>query len=375
MKKFKLVILVVLLIGFWGNILCADSKKSVAKVQMAILLDTSGSMQGLIEQAKTQLWRMINEMASAEKHGQIPRLEVALYEYGKNSIPASEGYLRMIVPLSTDLDKISEELFKLRTNGGSEYCGKVIQASIEDLKWSPRNSDYKVIFIAGNEPFTQGNLDYRSACKNAVHKRIIVNTIFCGSYREGINTQWKDGADRSDGQYLNINHNRKIVHIAAPQDREIIQLGNMLNKTYIAFGDKGKQMKDRQTKQDANAQSLNSAVMAERSITKASKQYRNETWDLVDAEKEGKIIVAKMKTEELPPEMQKLDQKGRKKYIEDMRKKRAGIQKKIGQLKMERDKYISKKRKELKADDTLDEVMISTIKAQAGKKNFKFKTK
>ena len=98
MKKLKLVILVVLLIGFWSNTLCAGTTKSVAKVQIAILLDTSGSMQGLIEQAKTQLWRMINEMASAQKHGRIPRLEVALYEYGKNSIPASEGYLRMIVP-------------------------------------------------------------------------------------------------------------------------------------------------------------------------------------------------------------------------------------------------------------------------------------
>jgi hypothetical protein len=118
----------------------AKKTKEKVLVQMAILLDTSGSMEGLIEQAKTQLWKIVNEMALAKKSGQTPKLEVALYEYGKSSIPASEGYLRMIVPLSVDLDRISEELFKLKTNGGSEYCGKVIQSASRELRWSKNNN-------------------------------------------------------------------------------------------------------------------------------------------------------------------------------------------------------------------------------------------
>src|SRR5690349_1533334 len=87
-------------------------------VQIAILLDTSGSMEGLIEQAKSQLWRIVNEFAKAKQEGVTPEVQVALYEYGKSSLSQSSGWVRRIQPLTTDLDKISEELFALRTNGG-----------------------------------------------------------------------------------------------------------------------------------------------------------------------------------------------------------------------------------------------------------------
>ena len=222
-------------------------------IQMAILLDTSGSMRGLIDQAKTQLWKIVNELATAKRDGQVPDLQVALYEYGKSSIPASEDYLRMIQPLTTDLDKVSEELFALRTNGGSEYCGTVIKAATEGLAWSEANNDLKVIYIAGNEPFTQGKVHYADACKAAIAKGIIVNTIHCGSYQQGIDGKWKDGAVIADGRHLNIDHNRQIVHIPAPQDKAIAELGAKLNDTYVAYGGAGKAGAARQLAQDGNA--------------------------------------------------------------------------------------------------------------------------
>ncbi len=94
---------------------------SVPRIQMAILLDTSGSMSGLINQARTQLWRIVNEFATAERDGKSPYFEVALYEYGHAPLGAKGGFIRNIVPLSDDLDKVSEELFKLTTHGGDEY--------------------------------------------------------------------------------------------------------------------------------------------------------------------------------------------------------------------------------------------------------------
>jgi hypothetical protein len=202
-------------------------------VQMAILLDTSGSMSGLIDQARTELWSIVNEFVFARRNGRQPDLQVALYEYGKSALPAAQGYIRQIVPLTTDLDKISEELFALTTNGGQEYCGWVIREATRGLQWSDSTDDLKVIFIAGNEPFTQGPVDYKEACKSAVAKGIIVNTIHCGSEREGINGKWKDGAVLADGRYLSIDHNRQVVHIVAPQDRQIAELGARLNQTYV----------------------------------------------------------------------------------------------------------------------------------------------
>src|SRR5688572_6682332 len=180
-------------------------------VQIAILLDTSGSMQGLIEQAKGQLWKIVNEFISAKQNGRRPNLEVALYEYGKSSLSAASGWIRQIVPLTNDLDRISEELFKLTTNGGEEYCGWVIQDAVGHLGWSKSPDAFKAIFIAGNEPFTQGPVDYAKSCKAAIEKGIIVNTIHCGADGVGVQTRWRDGALLAEGKYMVIDHNQAVV--------------------------------------------------------------------------------------------------------------------------------------------------------------------
>jgi hypothetical protein len=225
------------------------------RIQLAILLDTSGSMSGLINQARSQLWKVVNEFALAKRDGKAPTLEVALYEYGKDSLPAKEGYIRMIVPLSNDLDRVSEELFKLTTNGGSEYCGQVIDRSVRELKWSDYPRDLKCIFIAGNEEFTQGPVNFREACKSATAKNITVSTIFCGDHQEGINTNWADGAKLADGSYLSINQDEQVASVAAPQDKELVKLNAQLNRTYLAYGEKKNRESAiaRQLVQDANA--------------------------------------------------------------------------------------------------------------------------
>ncbi len=341
-------------------------------IQLALLLDTSNSMDGLIDQAKSQLWKIVNELAKSKKNGQSTDLHVALYEYGKDAIPSNEGHLRNIVPFTRDLDKISEELFKLQTNGGEEFCGRVIMNAVNNLQWNKSNDDLKIIFIAGNEPFTQGSIEYKEACKKAIKNGIVVNTIFCGNYQEGIQTMWKDGADLTDGKYMNIDHNAEIAYIQAPQDDEIIKLGQELNKTYIAFGNKGDEYKQRQAEQDANSMGVSSEVMVNRSVTKSGVQYNNSAWDLVDKKKEGTLKVEELKDEELPDEMKKMSVKERKEYIDKMEKERERIQSKINQLNDERSKYVAQKMLENKNDNTLDAVMIKTIREQATQKNFSF---
>ncbi len=341
-------------------------------IQMAILLDTSGSMEGLIEQAKSQLWKIVNELALSKKNGKSPKLEVALYEYGKDSIPANEGHLRMIVPLTTDLDSISEELFKLKTNGGSEYCGRVIQSAVRGLQWSGSNDDLKVVFIAGNEPFTQGRVDYRKAVKDAVSKGITVNTIFCGDHEEGIRTKWKNGADLTNGNYLSIDHNQQIAQIAAPQDAEITKLGTELNKTYIAYGSAGRAKKERQQEQDKNASFMSSGSLVQRSVAKASKQYVNAAWDLVDAVDNGSVKLEEVREKDLPKEMKKMSAKERAAYVESMLKKRKELQKRINTLNKERRAYVEKERKKNAQEGTLDLAIIKSIREQAIKKKFSF---
>ncbi len=372
MKKYvkKVVLSITVILALFSS--NGDAAKEEL-IQMAILLDTSSSMDGLIDQAKSQLWKIVNELALAKKNGKSPKLEVALYEYGKSSISSKEGYMRMILPLTTDLDGVSDELFKLRTNGGDEYCGMVIDVAARGLKWSRSNKNMKVIFIAGNEPFTQGGVDYKKSCKKAISKGIIVNTIFCGNHNEGIKTKWKHGADLADGKYMNIDQNQKVVHIAAPQDKEILKLGNELNKTYLAYGKIGKAKKELQSEQDKNAASMGASSMVQRSVAKASRQYTNTGWDLLDAVENESVDVDEMKADDLPQEMKGMDKKERKEYVDKMIRKRAKLQKKINKLNMERRKYVATETKKRSGQETLDTVIIKAIRKQTKERNFQFK--
>jgi hypothetical protein len=354
-------------------IIAAPTAQKKPLVQMAILLDTSGSMEGLINQARTELWAIVNEFIFAKQNGQQPELQVALYEYGKQSLAQKDGYIRQIVPFTTDLDKVSEELFALKTNGGDEYCGWVIKEATEKLSWNTSPDDLKVIFIAGNEPFTQGPIDYRQSCKAAIAKGIVVNTIHCGPEPTGIDTHWKDGANLADGRFLNIDQNRQIVHIEAPQDKLIAELSNKLNDTYIAYGARGSDLKQRQVAQDRNAGMVSREAALQRTVAKSSANYRNDSWDLVDAIRNNKAKLEDMTESELPEEMRKMTPEQRKAHIESKVKQRAEIQQKIQHLNVQREKHIAAEMMRLQGKpDTLGSAITKAVRDQAQKKNYTF---
>ncbi|MEQ1850737.1 MAG: vWA domain-containing protein [Chthoniobacteraceae bacterium] len=346
-------------------------------VQLAILLDTSNSMDGLIAQAKTQLWNIVNEFATAKQDGKAPRVQVALYEYGNTRLKAKEGWVRQVVPLTDDLDQLSEQLFSLKTSGGNEYCGWVIRDAVKDLAWDSSSKTYKAIFVAGNEPFTQGEVNYVDACKGAIEKGIIVNTIHCGSESDGVRGQWKDGASLADGRFIVINQDARMADIPAPQDRKIAELNGKLNRTYIAYGAAGGLGKARQEAQDANAASAPApaTVLAARVASKSSANYSNAHWDLVDRAKEKDFDFSKLKTEELPEELRKLSVEERKEFIAKKAAERDALQKELQELASARGKFVAEKMKEQSKDTTLDKAVTTAVREQASKKGVTFGSK
>jgi hypothetical protein len=241
------------------------------------------------------------------------------------------------------------------------------------LLWSESNKDLKMIFIAGNEPFTQGSVNYKESCKNSIAKRIIVNTIFCGNQQEGIETFWKDGADLADGKYMNIDQDVKEAYIASPYDDDIVKLNNKLNATYVSYGQQGKKMKERQVTQDNNASGASENAKINRAVSKSQAVYNNESWDLVDAYKQDDKKLETLKDEELPDELKGKNKDERKKYIEGKQNEREKIQKEINELNDKRTKYVNDQKKNNALENTLDAVMIKTVREQAQKKNYKFK--
>ncbi|HET8804757.1 MAG TPA: vWA domain-containing protein [Aequorivita sp.] len=379
MKKLQIILM---LAAFALTVSCkADNKKPKMQlsaaietpkkehyIKVALLLDTSNSMDGLIDQAKAQLWEIVNELSYAKCRNDRPKLQIALFEYGNDNLSSRDNYIRKILGFTEDLDDVSKELFSLTTNGGSEYCGAVIQESLNKLDWGNEADDLKMVFVAGNEPFDQGNINYKDATANAKEHGVVVNTIFCGDYRHGIDSYWKEGAQLTYGEYMAINQNQQTVYVPSPYDDIIIQLNVKLNNTYVPYGSAGKEKSRVQQEQDANAAEYSKANAVSRTVSKGGHLYTNSTWDLVDAEEEAGFSYDKLKKGELPQELKGKSASEIKKYVEAKRTEREEIQKQIMDLNEQRRKYLEENTKE--TSNGLEDAMVQAIKKQAEKKNY-----
>ena len=350
--------------------------KPQGKVQIALLLDTSNSMDGLIDQAKTQLWKVVNTFAGAKRDGQTPFVEVALYEYGNNGLNIANNWIRLVEPLTRDLDEVSKELFAFRTNGGDEYCGAVIQRALADLSWDTSPHTYKAIFIAGNEPFLQGPVDARQACRDAMSKGIVVNTIHCGSREAGIAGSWHDGAALAEGKYLIIDQDKAVAHVDAPQDKDISTLSIEINKTYLGYGALCREGMAKQVEadKDATANAAKGAAVG-RAMTKASGNYFNANWDLVDACRDGRMKLADVPVDQLPAEMKAMTPADREALLAKMTTARAALQKKIQELTRQRDAFVAEELKRQAAATgvvTLDQAIVDTARGQAVARGYTF---
>src|ERR1051325_5241210 len=167
-------------------------------IDLVICLDTSNSMDGLIGAAKIKLWDIVNELGRAHPR---PHLRVGLYTYGTPSYGVESGYVRKEIDLTDDLDSVYAKLTALVTNGGEEYVARVVRASL-DQPWSGDRQAPKIIVVAGNEPGTQDpkhkTLD---ACKDAIARAIIIDTICCGTPSTPEAQGWRDAARAADGKF------------------------------------------------------------------------------------------------------------------------------------------------------------------------------
>ena len=347
------------------------------KIQAAILLDVSSSMDGLIEQAKAQLWNMVSTMGKAKCDGGIsPKIEIALYEYGRSTNDIRAGYVKQLSGFTNDLDSLSKILFNLTTNGGDEYCGQVIQTSLKELKWDAAAENYKVIFIAGNEDFLQGNVLYSTSCTEAKNKGVIVNTIYCGDRMQGIKEHWNLSTECGNGSFTNINQNDKIDDIPTPYDSLIITMNGTLNQTYMAYNSYGQNKLQEVVVVDAMNSSMSTSAGIKRTKVKGnSKIYNQSTWDLVDAREKDNNAIAKLDRKTLPDSLQKKSNDELEKMVEAKRLQRSAAQKEIETLNTKRDAYIaSEKAKNANNKNnaaTLEGEVEKIIKAQAKRFNMK----
>lgn len=343
------------------------------KVQVAVLLDVSNSMDGLIDQAKAQLWNMVSVLGKATCNDVAPTVEIALYEYGRPTNDARSGYVKQINYFTRDLDEVSRNLFKLTTNGGDEYCGHVMYTSLTSLEWDANPDNYKVIFIAGNEDFLQGDIPFTKACTEAKKKGVTINTIYCGDRMQGIKEHWNLGSECGTGSYTNINQNAQVIDIPTPYDTILFQLNIQLNGTYIGYGQSGRASASKQAEVDQLNYSNNKAAAAQRVAVKSKKQlYNNSSWDLVDASDADASVVDKVDLKTLPDNLKDKSRSEVKQIVATKSKERTTIQKQISEVSVKREAYIKAEKARQSAnknEQTLETEIEKILRQQAKKYN------
>jgi hypothetical protein len=347
----------------------AQKADSAKVVQVALCLDTSSSMDGLIDSAKRKLWDVVNDLAKAKP---TPDLRVAVFSYGNNAYDPKTGWVRQEIELTADLDRVAEKLFALRATtirGGDEYVARVCRDAVERLRWSEDARTLKVIFVCGNESAEQDpEVKLKAVAEAAVRKGIIINTIFCGSSLDPVAPGWKEFARLGEGRFAAIDQDRGTVTIATPHDRELAQLSVKLNNTYCFAGKDGKALAENQLRQDNNALQLGVETAASRAMSKAGGLYRFGGQDLVERlANDPKFDVKKLAEKELPEELRKMKPEEREKHLKKLAAERTAIQKEINALADKRDVYIREemKKRPAAAQRAFDEAVRGTLRDQA----------
>lgn len=326
-----------------GPLVAADppgqprSVTPASQVDLVLAIDTSSSMDGLIDGARQQLWETVAQLGRAQPR---PTLRVGLISYGNTSYDASAGWVRLESDLTTDLDSVYGRLFALRTGGGDEYVARALQVASTRMAWSLNDSTRRMFIIAGNEPADQDpQVPLAQALAEARRRHISVNTIYCGSESNRESLLWRGLASQGDGKYAAIDHNAAVA-VGTPVDQELQRLSQALNRTYVGYGSAGAARAQNQAAQDANAAQLGAPAAAARAAAKSSALYRNAEWDLVDAAKEGKL--AQIKDEDLPAELRRLSPAERKAFLDKQAQERAALQTQIEALSKERAVHIQR---------------------------------
>jgi len=368
--------LIVSLVGFTlllstSRLFAADAPAAEKpRIDIVFCIDCSGSMGPVIETAKQKVWAIVNQVAKAKPS---PELRIGLIGYGN-----AMGPFRTFA-LTSDLDEVYKNLLPFDDRlGGDEFVGLAIHKATTEMKWAEGKQVMKVIYVVGNETAHQGpaEFDYTKTARAAIAKGIMVNAIYCGDYDYATaHSTWQEFAKLADGSYMEIAGQGGAVTVATPFDQELTDLSGRLNTTYVGYGERRREKLAQQVANDATSVHYSLSSAADRAGSKASPQYGNGSWDLVDATKSVKDFdVKKLKDDELPEEMRKMTPDERVAFVAKKAKEREQIAGQIKELSVKRDAYIKAEvaKKGLDTNKSFDESVRKSITEQGAKKGFEF---
>lgn len=344
----------------------SEEKARHSQVEVVFVLDTTGSMGGLLEGAKQKIWSVANEIAKGKP---TPKIKMGLIAYRDRG----DAYVTKAFDLSSNLDQMYKDLLSFKADGGGDGPEHVLQAlsdAVEKISWSKDPKVFKVVYLVGDAP---PHLDYRdtspleSLVQSAVRRGLVINTVQCGADHSTTET-WQRIARLGEGRFLPIPQDGGVVAVPTPHDERIAALSSRLERSTLFFGRAREERVLALASAGAVMATAPEGARADRAAYKARSGYF-EADDLVSAVERKEVDLEKVADEELPKDFRGLTPAQKKAKLEAVSKERTALQKELSELTAKRDAYVREELKKSKGGaDSFDAKLIESLKKQAARK-------
>jgi hypothetical protein len=369
-----------------------DTIKQIAsqhpKIEVVFVLDTTGSMSGLIQAAKEKIWSIASTLATGQGTAQesehlseysseqnAPEIKMGLVAYRDHG----DTYITKTTPLSTDLDSMYSTLMDFKARGGGdgpESVNKGLYDAVHKMLWSQDDDTYKVVFLIGDAPAHmdyQDDVKYPTTIAKALKKGIVINAIQSGKNRR-TTTNWQQIATLGQGDFFQVDNNGNAVAIATPFDKQLADLSVELDNTRVYYGNK--EAKRKQRSKVAASVKLHSKAseksLARRATYNSSASGKNNflgEGELVDEISSGVTSLSSISKSELPEVMKAMSPKAQVTYVKTKANERKELSKSIRELSEKRDTYLKEEVAKVGANkDSFDAKIFGAIRSQAAKK-------
>ena len=346
------------------------------RVDVVFVLDTTGSMGGLIAAAKEKIWSIATTMASANE---TPRIRMGLIAYRDRG----DAYVTKRVDLSGDLDSLYAQLMELRAEGGGDTPESVNQAlyeAVHTMSWSQGDDVYRAVFLVGDAPphmHYPDDVPYPQTLLVAQQRGIVVNTIQAGVLASTVRP-WQHIAQLGGGAYLQVGTQGDAVAIATPFDARLAALSARMDATRLYYGDaahraKGEHRKAQARKLHEEASAASQARRAAFNTSASGGENLLGEQELIDDVASGRVVLHAIPAAALPEPLQALPAPQREREIERKADERRELAREIKELAAKRDAFIAEEiASSGGAGDSLDHKLYDAVREQGAKAGLRY---
>jgi hypothetical protein len=323
-------------------------------VDIGFVLDTTGSMGGMLKAAKQKIWAIANEFADAQPR---PRIRLGLVAYRD----LGDDYVTKTVDLTEDLDAFYSELQALTPMGGGdapEAVDKALGEAVGQLNWS-EEAGLRFVFLVGDAPPHAETLnDCLVLARTARQQNLVLNAIQCGvdSQTQRI---WSDLATAGGGKFFQIDQGARVIRVATPFDANIAAAQRRIEGTALFYGTRVQQSLSLSQWASNGKLPQEEAVSRSSCLSKTRGYYAQ---DLVQAVEEGRVTLATLTQAELPEQLRDLKPGEVETMLAVLKARRDVAKADLGALVAQRDAFL---RENVADDASFDRQLIRCLKEQA----------